>query len=80
MRTFAMFAAVIVSMLLLLVAVDVYDWHFNSQPADAALSNTNADHDRSMKKLCETYRKWQALPEIAHQPTGMDAVCEKIGE
>jgi hypothetical protein len=80
MRTLAMFAAVMLSMLFVLLIVDVYDSYFNQQPVAAALSNANAEYERSMKKLCETYRKWQALPEIAHQTTNMDAVCEKISE
>jgi hypothetical protein len=78
MRTLAMFIAVIVSMLVVLVVVNVYDWHFNRHPADTALSNTNADNDSSMTTLCETYRKWQALPEINQIYTGMDAICTKM--
>ena len=31
-------------------------------------------------ELCKQYRKWQLQPEIKGATTGMDAICEKIGQ
>jgi hypothetical protein len=78
MRTLGMLAAFIVSILVLLFLIDLYDSHFNRQPVATAVSKVDADYLRSMKALCETYRKWQALPEVEHDYTGMDEICTKI--
>ena len=78
MRTLAIFALFIISLLIVLLLVDLYDSYYNRQPAAAALSSVNAEYERSMKKLCETYRSWQALPEINHEYTNMDTICTKI--
>lgn len=80
MRTLLMLAGVMAAMLVLLGVISIYDSYVNTPVPVASVSNTDADTDQSMKSLCKLYRTWQALPEIAHQTTDMDAVCKKIGE
>lgn len=78
MRTFVTFCAVMASMLIALFSIDLYDSYVNRQTTDTVVSTINADHLRSMKSLCESYRKWQALPEIVNDYTNMDPICTKI--
>ncbi len=80
MRTLLMLACVMAAMLVLLGVISIYDSYVNTPEPAESVSKMDANPDQSMKELCKLYRKWQALPEIAHQTTDMDTVCEKIGE
>lgn len=80
MRTLIMIMGVIAVLMVLLGVISIYDSYVNTPEPAASVSKTDANTDQSMKSLCKLYRKWQALPEIAHQTTDMDAVCEKISE